>query len=375
MSTKLRKILIGLSGAALLVVFSPAIAAARGGGNGGHMSGGTGAHSSSGFSGHTGGAWNGGHSAWEGSHVGAEHWGQSGHGWNYAGRNEAWGRNWAEHPNARYYGHDWGLNHGHAWDHDHDWWRDYGHNHWTGWWRYGNRYPWYGYGWGWPSIYGYAGYGYYPYTDYGYDYYGDTTPYAATYAPSDVSEAPADVPAANPAPAAESGDFYSEALSAFREGDYRNAARLAGHASIDEPRDSNVHALLMLSLFAIGEYRPAAMEAHAVATLGKTPNWPAVYEMYGKIEPFTEQLRALEKYVRENASAPEGRFLLGFQYMMMGHPDVARVEFLDALKLTPRDQVAARLLTQVGGTVPADVARQAQHSAPKPMPTLTPEKK
>ncbi len=121
----------------------------------------------------------------------------------------------------------------------------------------------------------------------------------------------------------------------------------------------------MLGLFAIGEYRGAAMEAHAVASLGKTPDWPKLYSFYGKVDPYTDQLRALEKYVAKNPAAPEGRFLLGFQYLMAGHRDAAKDEFLHALKLAPKDKLAAQLLTQVGGTVPADIAPQL---APPPPP-------
>jgi len=92
-------------------------------------------------------------------------------------------------------------------------------------------------------------------------------------------------------------------------------------------------------MFAGGEYRGAAMEAHTVALLGKTPAWSTVYDFYGDIEPYTKQLRALEKYVGDKPKQPEGHFLLGFLYMIGGHHDAAKGEFLAALKLTPRDRV------------------------------------
>lgn len=117
-----------------------------------------------------------------------------------------------------------------------------------------------------------------------------------------------------------------QGVNAFREGDYGNATRLAGHAAVDDPRNQNVHVLAMLGLFAMGEYRGAAMEAHAVAALGPIPDWPKVYAFYGKLDPYTEQLRKLEKFVHGNQTAPEGRFLLGFQYLMLDHRDASKAD-------------------------------------------------
>ncbi len=153
-------------------------------------------------------------------------------------------------------------------------------------------------------------------------------------------------------------DFYTQAVAAFQQGNYGNALRLAGHAAVDDPRNPNVHLLMMLGMFAMGQYRGAAMEAHAVAALGGTPDWPTVYRLYGSVEPYTEQLRALEKFIRENPKAADGRFLLGFQYMIAGHRDVAKDEFLLALTATPQDHIAAGLLTKEGGTIPPEIARQ-----------------
>jgi len=65
---------------------------------------------------------------------------------------------------------------------------------------------------------------------------------------------------------------------------------------VDEPRNPKVHLLYSLGLFAMGEYRGAAMESHAVVALGKTPDWPTVYGFYGNVDPYTTQLRKLEKY-------------------------------------------------------------------------------
>jgi tetratricopeptide (TPR) repeat protein len=272
----------------------------------------------------------------------------SGHDQGNFSRGDAWNHGWADHR---------------GWDNYHDnWWHDHGHG-WVGWWGVDFGWPGYGIGIGWwPGYYGY--YGSYPvayyadvYSDYGYA----PTAYTAAYPPSDTGDAPPP-----PQTGSDPMEFYPQALAAFQQGDFRNATRLAGHASIDDPKNPDIHALLMSGLFAMAEYRGAAIEGHAVASLGKVPDWAKLYSFYGKVEPYTEQLRALEKFVREHPSAPEARFLLGLQYLMADHKDAAKTELLQALKLAPKDRLAAQLLTQAGGTVPEDIAKQLAQPAPKP---------
>ena len=63
----------------------------------------------------------------------------------------------------------------------------------------------------------------------------------------------------------------------------------------------------------------------------QVPDWATLYGFYNNVDAYTTHLRALEKFVRDKPASPEGRFLLGFQYMMAGHRDEARDEFLKAL--------------------------------------------
>ena len=267
-------------------------------------------------------------------------------------------------------------NAGHGWDHGY--WNGnnfgrygYGYGGYGYGLGYGGYWPWYGFDW-WPGYYGY--FGSYPYGDYYGDYYGGS-PYAVSYgdnayaqSPEVNTNAPTEPPTNEPPQATNEelseSEYYTEALTAFRDGDYANAVRLASHAAIDQPRNQDVHALLMLGLFALGQYRPAAMEAHAVASLGKLPDWPTVYAIYGNVNTYTRQLRALEKFSIKNPSAVEGRFLLGVQYAIDGHKAPAQMEFLAALKAIPKDTVAAKLLTMQGGTVPADIARAQKETKP-----------
>ena len=229
---------------------------------------------------------------------------------------------------------------------------------------------WYGYGYPWDygyyDIYGYPGYGYGGYVA---DY--DVAPYTTAYAaPADNTAAP---PEQSPLAAEQGGagtlgsKFLTSGREAFQKGDYHNAIRLAGHAAVEEPRSADVHDLLMLSLFASGDYR-ARPWRHAAASLGQPMHWETLYGFYGDIKPFTEQLRKLEKDVAAKPNDPAARFLLGYQYLMMGHNEAAKTELTESLLKAPRDRLAANLLTQIGGKIPESVLaiqKQMEKEMPK----------
>jgi hypothetical protein len=383
MSAKVRFLGASMLGVAMLAM--PSIAAAAHGGGGGGHGGGGGGHGG-GFSGGGmhGGGFSGGGFSGGGMHSGGAtgFHGESGFhgGTNFARPSESWNRGWSDHVGAQHHGDiargngDFarGMDHGvrggweRGFDHDHD---HFGHfGGWPfwglGWGGWGWGYPWYGWGGGYWS----PGYAY----DYGYPYYGGyggygsgdyiygSTSDTAAYAPSESTVA------VSPEASDEAGEFFSRAITAFQQGDYKDALRWAGHAAIENPQDASAHVLLSLAMFASGDYRGAAMESHGLAAMGKIPDWNMVYGFYNNLQPYETQLRALEKFAREHPSAPEARFLLGFHYLMDGHRDSAKGEFLDALKLAPQDPVAAELLAHSGGTVPPDIAaRLAQR--PKTM--------
>jgi hypothetical protein len=220
---------------------------------------------------------------------------------------------------------------------------------------------------------------YYSYYDYGvpygyYDYYGYTVPtYVEGLAQYSVPQEETAVAAADQSGAEpEAGSFLNDALQAFRSGDYRNAARLANHAAVDDPRNPRVHQLIALSLMALNDYRGAAMEAHAALALGAPSDWPTLFAVYGNEQTYTDQLRALERFVRENPNRADAHFLLGYQYLMTGNRDEARNQFADATRLTPEDQLARRFLGELGGQVPSQPTPRTTARPPSPAEQPTP---
>ena len=147
--------------------------------------------------------------------------------------------------------------------------------------------------------------------------------------------------------------YYNEARAAFVRGDYRNALRLAGHAEVESPQNAKVHELTSLALFASGEYRGAATEAHAALALGEPSDWTNLYAYYNDADRYTGQLRKLEKTVADVPNSAPGHFLLGYHYLMTGAKDEAKEHFTQAAKLTPNDKLAQHILKQLesGGAV------------------------
>ena len=200
----------------------------------------------------------------------------------------------------------------------------------------------YGYGGGYynyggvPVDNGYNNYGYnnYVYNDYPPAAYGDNYPPPSQYAPE---------AAPSPSTAQSAPQFSTQALAAFSAGNYEEAVRLADHALVDAPKDARTHELLSLAMFALGDYRGAAIEAHAAISLGPIGTWANLQAYYASPDRYTTQLRALENYVVSHPTAADAHFLLGYQYLMLGHSDAAKYQFQTAHQLTPDDALAAKL--------------------------------
>ncbi len=273
-------------------------------------------------------------------------WGSHNDGW--GGHNNGWGG----HNNA------WG-GHNNAW------------GGWGGWgwgWGLGWGWPWGGWDWGWGYPYAYSLYNYYPnYGDYYYTYPSDNvysqpyagTEYSAAYPPADnenysgVNTTPTtQQQATQQQTASEAEQYYDQARQYFENGDYQNALRMGAHAEIEAPGNAKVHELLSLALFATGKYAPAASEAHAAMAMGQIADWNALYGYYNDVNKYTEQLRALEKAARDNPNSAADRFLLGYQYLMIGAHDDAKAELADAVKLTPKDKLAAYYLNELNANKP-----------------------
>ena len=141
--------------------------------------------------------------------------------------------------------------------------------------------------------------------------------------------------------------YYTAAKVFFFRSDYRNALRLASHAEVEEPSNTKIHELITLSLFALGNYRAAASEAHATLVMGPLADSKELYDFYPDVETYNSQLGALKKDASSNPDSAADRFLLGYQYLMISDHDKAKMEFTQAAKLTPDDHLASHYLKEL----------------------------
>ena len=102
-----------------------------------------------------------------------------------------------------------------------------------------------------------------------------------------------------------------------------------------------VHEFRALTLFALKRYDEAAAVDYAVLSSGPGWNWSTLVGLYPDVDTYTNQLRALEAYVRSNPNSAPGQFLLGYHYLVQGHKENAGAQFEKVVQLQPQDQLSA----------------------------------
>ena len=226
-----------------------------------------------------------------------------------------------------------------------------------------------GYGYGGSGYGGYGmGYGYDPYCDYGsYPGYSGLGGYAypgnAVADPQDDALAANQPPAVNPKPGANDADnakvFAEKGENDFKARDYKGAVYAWKHAVVDDPMNGVLVMMLAQGFFATGEFDEAAGAAQRAMQILPKEEWGVVVknykELYNNVQDFTDQLRALEKAVKEKPTDPALRFLAGFQYAYLGYPKEAVDQLDKGLKLAPRDEIAKKLREEMAAKLPKPI--------------------
>jgi tetratricopeptide (TPR) repeat protein len=185
--------------------------------------------------------------------------------------------------------------------------------------------------------------------------------------PFDYSQPISTTAAAPSAPvAAKATADFDQARDAFKQGNYALAVQLGEQALGQMPNDPNIHQFLALGLFAQGQYDQAAAPLYAVLTIGPGWNWTTLIGSYAEADTYTQQLRALEAYVKANPQSAPAHFVVGYHYLTQGHNDAAAKQFEDAARLQPSDKLSAQLAAQL--QPPASQPPSSDGAAP---PTAT----
>jgi tetratricopeptide (TPR) repeat protein len=150
---------------------------------------------------------------------------------------------------------------------------------------------------------------------------------------------------------------FEAAQTAFYEGDYLKANAEVEKALIKAPNDTGLHEFHALTYFALKKYKEAAGNLYAVLSVAPGWDWTTMSGLYPSVDVYTEQLRALEEYVKANTKAPDGHFVLAYHYMTAGHTDAAANQLKQVVELAPTDQVSKQLLALV--SPPSDKAPKA----------------
>ncbi len=155
----------------------------------------------------------------------------------------------------------------------------------------------------------------------------------------------------------------------FRARDYKTAVYDWKHAAIDDPNNGVLMMMLSQAFFATGQYDEAAGAAQHGMQLLPKEEWGVVVknykELYGNVQDFTDQLRALEKSVKDKPNDPARRFLAGFQYAYLGFPKEAIDQLDKGLKVAPRDEMAKKLREEMAAKLPKPVEPPAPATTPQ----------
>ena len=144
---------------------------------------------------------------------------------------------------------------------------------------------------------------------------------------------------------------FTAARDEFYAGNYKLALLSIDHAILGLPDNPDVHQFHSLIYFTLGDYHRAATVAHTVLDAGPGWDWSVLQSFYPSPDIYTQQLRALERYIREHPDEPAPRFLLGYHYLMLGHMTAARNQLARVVTLEPRDKLSANVLAGLSRTL------------------------
>lgn len=272
---------------------------------------------------------------------------------------------------------------------NYSWYRGYwgGNYGWGG--GYGSGYGWgygpgYGYGYGGGYGGGYAGYGYRPlgwgwgnwglgsliynsgYLGYSNPYYNNAGSFGG-YNYSQPVPVAYDNTATTVAPSS-CKDMLDSAVAAFKQNDYDAALDLVNKGIAQCPNDAVLHEFRALVLFARSDYQQAAATIHSVLAVGPGWDWATLSSLYGSVAIYTNQLRSLENFTKENPDDAASRFLLAYHYLSTGHPDAAARHLQQVVRLMPNDRVAADVLKMISAPPPRQSAGQPSPAEQQPTP-------
>jgi tetratricopeptide (TPR) repeat protein len=166
-----------------------------------------------------------------------------------------------------------------------------------------------------------------------------------------------------------SDEALEKSRAAFKQGDYLAASKAVDEALAHTPGDVTLHEYRALVFFALGKYADAAGVLNPVLASGPGWGWDTMIAFYDGSSTYDGQLRKLEAYVKGSPDKADGRFLLGYHYLVCGHTDKAYEQFDKTVRLQPADSIARQLRDLTRESLPdAGGADAAPPVRPDPVP-------
>jgi tetratricopeptide (TPR) repeat protein len=137
---------------------------------------------------------------------------------------------------------------------------------------------------------------------------------------------------------------FTAARDSFKSGNFPQALRQVDQAITALPSDPVLHEFRGLVLFAMKRYPEAAATIYAVLSSGPGWNWDTMKSLYPNEQTYTNQLRALEEFQRQNPKSADGHFLLAYHYLVLNYPEQAEKQLEQVVNLLPNDKLAPEIL-------------------------------
>ncbi|HWB00540.1 MAG TPA: tetratricopeptide repeat protein [Pirellulales bacterium] len=137
------------------------------------------------------------------------------------------------------------------------------------------------------------------------------------------------------------------AITAFRSGQYAEAARWARSAAAADPQAGLASLVEMHALFALGRYGESATALRRAIAALPASQWGEIMNRYRDfylVSRYTDHLAALERYVVAQPRDQAAQLLLGYHASYLGQRISAIEHLRIAVELAPSDECARALL-------------------------------
>ena len=137
---------------------------------------------------------------------------------------------------------------------------------------------------------------------------------------------------------------FDQGLVKFKAAQYVSALTDFNAALKQLPGDAVVHEVRSLALFAIGDYKTAAVGLNSLLSAAPGMDWTTMSGLYGNSDDYTTQLRKLEQFCESNPNDASAYFVLAYHYLVTGSKDGAINALEVVVKNQPKDITAKRML-------------------------------